>query len=111
MPGLVRLPTRRARFASWPTSPQGGEASWLSRVALQQLGEGAFELGEALVHLNHLVGADGVVWVDIGLVLGPLSAAVTAVEQVAVGVGAVNVDRRVLGSASTGAFALVWFQL
>src|SRR6266851_6762465 len=25
--GLVRLPTRRARCASWPTSPRGGEAS------------------------------------------------------------------------------------
>src|SRR5260370_14063530 len=85
-----------------------GKLGW---VALQQLGERAFELGEALVHLDHLVGADGVVRVDVGLVLGPLRATVTAVEKEAVGVGAVDVHRRVFGSPSTGAFTFVWFQL
>src|SRR6266851_4547502 len=32
--GLVRLPTRRARCASWPTSPRGGEARYASVPAL-----------------------------------------------------------------------------
>src|SRR5229473_4151529 len=85
-----------------------GKLGW---VALQQLGERAFELGEALVHLDHLVRADRVVGVDIGLVLGPLRATVTAVEQVAVGVRAVYVYRRLFGAPPTGAFTLVRFQL
>ena len=104
----------------WPTSPQvgrrdaspqGGEARSLSWAALQQLGERAFELGEAFVHLDHLIGADGVVRINVGLVLCPLRAAVTAVEKEAIGVGAVDVDRRVFRAPSTGTFALVWFQL
>ncbi len=89
----------------------GGEARSLSWAALQQLGERAFELGEAFVHLDHLIGADGVVRINVGLVLCPLRAAVTAVEKEAIGVGAVDVDRRVFRAPSTGTFALVWFQL
>jgi hypothetical protein len=44
-------------------------------------------------------------------VLGPLCAAFTEVEQVAVSVGAVDVDHGVLKIPSADALALVWFQL
>ncbi|MDQ6721990.1 MAG: hypothetical protein M3003_14505 [Candidatus Dormibacteraeota bacterium] len=52
----------------------------LGRGRLEQLGDRTFECGQAYMDIDHLVRADGIRRVDIGLVLGPLSAALTAVE-------------------------------
>jgi hypothetical protein len=80
-------------------------------VALQELGDRTLERSEALVHLDHLVRADRIGGIDVSLVLGPFSAALAAVEEVPISVGAVDVDFRVLPRAPTGTFTLVWFQL
>ncbi len=63
------------------------------------------------MHLDHLIRADGIGGIDVGLVLSPLRAAFAAVEEVAVRVRAVDVDLGVLPRAPTGTFTLVWFQL
>jgi len=63
------------------------------------------------VDIDHLVRAHGVCWVDAGLVLGPLRAARTAVEYVAVGVGTVDVDDSLIELASADAIASCWFQV
>src|SRR5260370_2573367 len=81
------------------------------RVAFQELGDRALERGQALVHLDHLIRADRIVGIDVGLVLGPLRAAFATVEEVAIRVGSVDVDFGVLPRAPTGTFTLVWFQL
>jgi hypothetical protein len=61
--------------------------------------------------LNHFVRADRIGWVDVVLVLSPFRAALTAVEQAAVGMEAVDVNRSVLELSSTNAQALPWFQV
>jgi hypothetical protein len=83
----------------------------LGRELLKQLDNRTFELGQACMDLDDLVRADRVRRVDVRLVLGPLCAEFTEVEQVAVGVGAVDVDHGVLEIPSADALALVWFQL
>jgi hypothetical protein len=63
-------------------------------VVLEKLRHGAFECGEAGVDLDHLVRADGFGGVSIA-VLGPLCAALTAMEETDVGVSAKDVYGRV----------------
>ena len=44
-------------------------------VFFDQLGDGALELREALVHLDDLIGGDRVGGIDVGQVLGPFGTA------------------------------------
>src|SRR5205807_4891588 len=113
-------PARRFARGDFPTGgeasagrlPHGvgkpGEASW---AALQELGDGPFELRQTLVDLDHLVRADGIGGIDVRLVLGPLGATLTAMEQITISVGAINVDRGVLRVPSAGTPALLRVQL
>jgi len=78
----------------------------------QQFGDGTFELGQSPVDLDHLVRADGLERVDVVLMDCPLHAALAPVEQVAITVRAVDVDRGVPQSAATDALGLLlWFLL
>jgi hypothetical protein len=52
------------------------------------------------VNLDHLFGADGVCGIHLGTVLGPLFAALTAMEDAGVGTRAVEINDR-LGAAPT----------
>ena len=81
------------------------------RELLKQLDNRTFELGQACMDLYDLVRADRVRRVDARLVLGPLRAAFTPVEQAAIGVGAVDMNFSVLELASTDARALSWLQI
>jgi hypothetical protein len=83
----------------------------LGRELLKELDNRTFELGQACMDFDDLVRADRVRRVEVRLVLGPLRAAFTEVEQVTVGAGAVDVDHGVLEIASADALTLVWFQL
>ena len=86
-------------------------AERLGGVLLQEFGDGTFELRQTLVDLDHLIRGDGVVRVDVGLMHGPLQAAFAAVEEVAITVRAVDVDRRVLQPSPTSALRCLWFLL
>ena len=93
------------------TPPSRGLSPYLGRgVRLQQLGDRTFELRQLAVNLDHLVRRHGVHRIDVLVVLGPLGAAVAAVEQEAVGAGAIRVDRSVFQAPTAGALALVWLQ-
>src|SRR5690348_14713786 len=88
---------------------------WLGRVLwlFQQLCDGAFELRQAPVDFDHLIGADGLEGVDVVLVDRPLHATLAAVEEVAVTMRPVDVDRRVTqtpAARAPGRFPL-WFLL
>jgi hypothetical protein len=78
---------------------------------VKELEEGTVELGQAPVNLDHLVRADRIPWVDVRLVLGPLRAALTDVEEVAVAVRPVDVNCRRRELASAGAPTPFWLQV
>jgi hypothetical protein len=72
----------------------------LSRILLEELWHGSFERGESGVDLDDLIGADRVCGIHVGTVLGPLGAALTAMEDAGVGARAVEIDDR-LGQLAT----------
>src|SRR5438132_13088084 len=104
-------------MGKWPEGPTGPTArradgaELRGRVRLKQLRYRAFELGQLLVHLDHLVRRDRVGRVDVGQVLSPLTTAFAPVEQETVGAGAVGVDGGVFHAPTANALSLVWFQL
>src|SRR5437870_2019814 len=105
---------QRSAGSQRPPSPLASPSgqTGLRGVLLEQFGDGAFELRQALVDLDHLIRGDWVERVDVVLVHRPLHATFAAVEQVPVPVRAVDVDRCVLEPSPTGALGrLLWFLL
>ena len=83
----------------------------LRRALAEQVCDRTLERGQPLVDFDHLVRADGIHRVNIGMVLRPLDAALTAVEYIALVVGAVDVGRRILELPAADALAPIRFQL
>src|SRR2546423_14636726 len=100
-------PTASARRRTRAWASATCTASGSGGVGLQQLRDRAFELGEALVDLDHLVGGDRVGGVDVRQALRPLRAALAAVEEKAVRVGAEGEDGGAFQGPATVALALV----
>lgn len=82
----------------------------LGRVLLEQLRDIAFEAGQAGVNLDHLVRADGVRWIHVRPVLGPLGAAITPMKNAEVDLRTVEVKGGVGELPSTHAPAYSGFQ-